>query len=175
MSVFVSPLTAFLALAGTVVIQQFVYTFISPKIMSDSVDVHPALTLFALMCGSALGGAMNGLLGVARGHARLHPSGRGGEGVLRVLLREANGVTVSSSRKTVFSSRGRPLRATRSTPWRTRPPLIPAPPLRSYRSRSTRAGRAYGSFRALWFADAAPGTRPPVTPMENVTSTRKIL
>ncbi len=63
MSVFVSPLTAFLALAGTVVIQQFVYTFISPKIMSDSVDVHPALTLFALMCGSALGGAMNGLLG----------------------------------------------------------------------------------------------------------------
>ena len=59
----VSPLTAFLALAGTVVIQQFVYTFISPKIMSDSVDVHPALTLFALMCGSALGGAMNGLLG----------------------------------------------------------------------------------------------------------------
>lgn len=63
MSVFVSPLTAFLALAGTIVIQQFVYTFISPKIMSDSVDVHPALTLIALMCGSALGGAMNGLLG----------------------------------------------------------------------------------------------------------------
>ncbi len=62
-SVFVSPLTAFLALAGTIVIQQFVYTFISPKIMSNSVDVHPALTLLALMCGSALGGAMNGLLG----------------------------------------------------------------------------------------------------------------
>lgn len=62
-AVFVSPLAAFVALLGTVVIQQFVYTFISPKIMSESVDVHPALTLIALMCGSALGGAMSGLLG----------------------------------------------------------------------------------------------------------------
>ncbi len=45
------------------VIQQFVYTFISPKIMANSVDIHPALTLIAMMCGSAIGGAMNGLLG----------------------------------------------------------------------------------------------------------------
>ena len=63
MAAFVSPLTAFIAIAGTVVIQQFVYTFISPRIMSNSVDVHPALTLLALMCGSALGGAMSGLAG----------------------------------------------------------------------------------------------------------------
>ena len=62
-AVFVSPLAALIALIGTVVIQQFVYTFISPKIMSSSVDVHPALTLLALMAGSALGGAMSGLLG----------------------------------------------------------------------------------------------------------------
>lgn len=62
-AVFVSPLMAFIALAGTIIIQQFVYTFISPKIMADSVDVHPALTLVALMCGSALGGAMSGLFG----------------------------------------------------------------------------------------------------------------
>ena len=58
--IFVSPLVAIL---GTIVIQQFVYTFISPKIMSDSVDIHPALTLIALMAGSALGGAMGGLPG----------------------------------------------------------------------------------------------------------------
>ncbi len=62
-AVFVSPLAALIALVGTILIQQFVYTFISPKIMSNSVDVHPALTLMALMVGSALGGAMSGLLG----------------------------------------------------------------------------------------------------------------
>ncbi|MCI8467975.1 MAG: AI-2E family transporter [Eggerthellaceae bacterium] len=62
-AVFTSPLAAFIAVVGTVIIQQFVYTFISPKIMSSSVDVHPAVTLMALMIGSALGGAMSGLLG----------------------------------------------------------------------------------------------------------------
>ncbi len=62
-AIFVSPLTALIAIVGTIVIQQIVYTFISPKIMSNSVDIHPALTLVAMMCGSAVGGAMNGLLG----------------------------------------------------------------------------------------------------------------
>lgn len=61
--IFVSPLVAVIAILGTIVIQQFVYTFISPKIMSDSVAIHPALTLIALMAGSALGGAMGGLPG----------------------------------------------------------------------------------------------------------------
>lgn len=61
--IFVSPIVAVIAILGTIVIQQFVYTFISPKIMSDSVDIHPALTLIALMAGSALGGAMGGLPG----------------------------------------------------------------------------------------------------------------
>ena len=62
-AIFVSPWTALLAIIGTIVIQQFVYTFVSPKIMSNSVDIHPALTLVAMMCGSAIGGAMSGLLG----------------------------------------------------------------------------------------------------------------
>lgn len=62
-AMFTSPLVALIAVIGTVVIQQFVYTFVSPKIMSNSVDVHPAVTLFALMVGSSLGGAMSGLLG----------------------------------------------------------------------------------------------------------------
>lgn len=61
--IFVSPWAAILALAGTIAIQQVVYTFVSPKIMADSVDIHPALTLIALMAGSAVGGAMSGLVG----------------------------------------------------------------------------------------------------------------
>ncbi|MEY8562870.1 AI-2E family transporter [Eggerthellaceae bacterium 3-80] len=61
--VFVSPWIALVALVGTIIIQQIVYTFVSPKIMSNSVDVHPALTFIALMSGSAIGGAMSGLVG----------------------------------------------------------------------------------------------------------------
>ncbi len=62
-AVFVSPITALIALIGTIVIQQFVYTFVSPKIMQNSVDIHPALTLVAMIFGSAIGGAMGGLMG----------------------------------------------------------------------------------------------------------------
>ncbi len=66
-AMFTSPLAAVIAVVGTVMIQQFVYTFVSPKIMANSVDVHPAITLFALMVGSALGGAMSGFLGALVG------------------------------------------------------------------------------------------------------------
>lgn len=62
-AIFVSPLVAIIALAATIAIQQLVYTFVSPKIMQNSVDIHPALMLMALMVGSALGSAMNGLMG----------------------------------------------------------------------------------------------------------------
>ncbi len=62
-AIFVGPLTALIAIVGTIIIQQFVYTFISPKIMQSSVDVHPALTLIAMMVGSAIGAAMGGVLG----------------------------------------------------------------------------------------------------------------
>ena len=61
--IFVSPWAALFALVGTIAIQQVVYTFVSPKIMANSVDVHPALTIMALMAGSAIGGAMSGLVG----------------------------------------------------------------------------------------------------------------
>lgn len=60
---FDSPVAALLALVLTIAIQQFVYTFVSPKIMANSVDVHPALVIIALLCGSAIGGAMQGLVG----------------------------------------------------------------------------------------------------------------
>ena len=61
--IFVSPWAALFALVGTIAVQQVVYTFVSPKIMANSVDVHPALTIIALMAGSAIGGAMSGLVG----------------------------------------------------------------------------------------------------------------
>lgn len=61
--VFVSPLVAVLSIVLTGALSQVVYTFISPKIMADSVDIHPALTILALVFGSAIGGAMSGLMG----------------------------------------------------------------------------------------------------------------
>ena len=58
-----SPIIAVVALVGTIVLQQIVYTFVSPKLMGDSVDIHPALTFLALMAGSGIGTAAGGLTG----------------------------------------------------------------------------------------------------------------
>ncbi|MBE6471137.1 MAG: AI-2E family transporter [Coriobacteriaceae bacterium] len=63
----VSPVTAIIAIVLAVIIQQFVYTFISPMLMSDSVDIHPVLVILGLTCGSAIGGAMAGLGGSIMG------------------------------------------------------------------------------------------------------------
>jgi predicted PurR-regulated permease PerM len=62
-AVFVSPLIAVIAIIGTIAIQQIIYTFVSPRIMGNSVNIHPALTLIAMVIGSAIGGAMSGVLG----------------------------------------------------------------------------------------------------------------
>lgn len=61
--VFVSPLIAVISLVYTIAVQQIIYTFISPKIMGNSVDIHPALVIMALMVGSALGFAVGGFVG----------------------------------------------------------------------------------------------------------------
>lgn len=61
--IMVDPMAAIIALVVAIVIQQIVYTFVSPLIMSDAVDIHPALVLFGLMCGSAIGSAMSGYAG----------------------------------------------------------------------------------------------------------------
>ncbi len=61
--VFVSPIVALFALVYTIIVQQVIYTFISPKIMGNSVDIHPALVIMALMIGSALGFAVGGFMG----------------------------------------------------------------------------------------------------------------
>ena len=62
-----SAATAVMALVGTIVLQQIVYTFVSPKLMGDSVDIHPALTFIALLAGSGIGSAMGGLTGALVG------------------------------------------------------------------------------------------------------------
>ena len=62
-----SAATAVFALLGTIVLQQIVYTFVSPKLMGDSVDIHPALTFIALLAGSGIGTAMGGLTGALVG------------------------------------------------------------------------------------------------------------
>ena len=66
-SVITSPVVGILSLIGTIVIQQIVYTFVSPKLMGESVDIHPALTFIALMAGSGVGTAMGGLTGALVG------------------------------------------------------------------------------------------------------------
>ncbi|MBQ9002075.1 MAG: AI-2E family transporter [Eggerthellaceae bacterium] len=62
-SVITSPVVGIAALIGTIVIQQVIYTFVSPKLMGDSVDIHPAITFIALTAGAGIGGAMGGLIG----------------------------------------------------------------------------------------------------------------
>lgn len=61
---FVSPLTAILAIAITVFAQQFTDTFITPRIMSSTVDIHPVLVIVALIAGGAVGGIAGMILAV---------------------------------------------------------------------------------------------------------------
>ncbi len=66
-ALFISPMTAVITIIAVIVIQQVVYTFISPKIMANSVDLHPVLIILALMAGSSLGSAMGGVIGAIVG------------------------------------------------------------------------------------------------------------
>lgn len=66
-SVTVNPIVGIISLVGTIVIQQVIYTFVSPKLMGESVDIHPALTFIALMAGSGIGAATGGLVGALVG------------------------------------------------------------------------------------------------------------
>lgn len=61
--IFNSVLLAVVGLVVVSAIQGFVYTFISPKIMSSSCNIHPVLTLLCLTAGGALGGVMSGPVG----------------------------------------------------------------------------------------------------------------
>ena len=95
---FVDPWAAFFALVLTIVVQQFVYTFISPKIMSNSVDVHPAIVIVVLLVGSAIGGSMAGLVGsVAFYSARGYFENR-----VRVLFRKRDRTAGCFGRRGLF-------------------------------------------------------------------------
>ncbi len=60
-AVFVSPFISVAAMIAAIVVAQFVYIFISPKLMHNSVDVHPSLVFIALLSGSAIGAAVGGV------------------------------------------------------------------------------------------------------------------
>jgi predicted PurR-regulated permease PerM len=53
---FVGPWTAVLAIVVVVVAQNVTDTFITPRVMSDQVDLHPILVIFSLLVGGSLFG-----------------------------------------------------------------------------------------------------------------------
>lgn len=61
---FQSPLHALVAFAVLMIVQQIVATFMSPKIMADAVDLHPALVIFALLVGASEFGIMGMVLAI---------------------------------------------------------------------------------------------------------------
>ena len=98
---FVSPITAVLALVLTVCVQQFVYTFIGPKLMQNSVDVHPAIVIVALLVGGAIGQSMGGLMGNIVGMLLSIPLAAIAKTVF-VLLREKHGQANRCRRRRVL-------------------------------------------------------------------------
>lgn len=61
---FVSPLTAVLAVAIGIGAQQVTDMFITPRVMSEQVDLHPLLVIFSLLAGSALFGVVGLLVAI---------------------------------------------------------------------------------------------------------------
>ncbi|MDR3315420.1 MAG: AI-2E family transporter [Coriobacteriales bacterium] len=53
---FISPLTALLAIAITIIAQQVTDNFITPRVMSSAVELHPCIVLVGVFAGGALGG-----------------------------------------------------------------------------------------------------------------------
>jgi predicted PurR-regulated permease PerM len=53
---FISPLAALLAIAVTLLAQQLTDNFITPRIMSSVVELHPSIVLVGVFVGGALGG-----------------------------------------------------------------------------------------------------------------------
>ncbi|MDR2197787.1 MAG: AI-2E family transporter [Coriobacteriales bacterium] len=55
---FVSPLAALLAIMTILVAQQLVDNFVTPRVMSAVVELHPAIVLVGIFTGGALGGVL---------------------------------------------------------------------------------------------------------------------
>ncbi len=60
----VSPLTCVIAIIIFAVVHGIVVNIMSPKLMASTVNVHPAVTLVAILVGEALGGILGMLLAV---------------------------------------------------------------------------------------------------------------
>lgn len=101
-SLFVSPLVAFIALVYIIVVQQVVYTFISPKIMGNSVDIHPALVILALMTGSALGFALSGFIGSIVGMLASIPAVAAAKSLFVYYFEKRTGRVIVSSDGVIF-------------------------------------------------------------------------
>ena len=63
-AIFVSPLACVLSVVANGAIGFIVGNLISPRLMQSSVSVHPAITLIAILIGSALGGPIGMLLSI---------------------------------------------------------------------------------------------------------------
>lgn len=62
--VFVSPWTAVLAIAVVVAAQQVTDLFVTPRVMSEQVDLHPILVVFSLLVGGTLFGFWGMILAI---------------------------------------------------------------------------------------------------------------
>lgn len=113
--VFINPIIGIIALVGTICIQQFVYTFISPKIMSDSCNIHPALSLLALMVGGALGGAMSGVIGSLVGMLLSIPFVAVFKSLFVYYYEKRTGIRIVSQKGVFF--KGYPLSETEANPF----------------------------------------------------------
>ena len=63
-AVFVSPTLALFAVLWILATQQITDIFITPRVMSEQVDLHPLLVIFSLLVGSTLAGFMGLLLAI---------------------------------------------------------------------------------------------------------------
>lgn len=60
----VSPFVCILSIAITICAQQITDTFITPRIMSSTVQLHPGLVVIALAAGASIGGVLGMILAV---------------------------------------------------------------------------------------------------------------
>ncbi|TLM97621.1 MAG: AI-2E family transporter [Actinobacteria bacterium] len=64
MGLFASPLQGVLAIAVVVAAQQVTDLFVTPRVMSEQVDLHPTLVIFSLLVGGALFGFWGMILAI---------------------------------------------------------------------------------------------------------------
>ena len=63
-ALFVSPLAAGLSIVVTIAAQQLTDTFVSPRVMSKNVEIHPVMVIVALLVGGALFGVIGTIISV---------------------------------------------------------------------------------------------------------------